>query len=101
MELTAHEAWSRILENARAKLPEQSFRTWLEPTAAIALSNDRLIVGAPSQFAVEWIEDKYGEMLNAEARAVFGSNFALSFEVRGGGLAAGHNPLPDDEGSGI
>jgi chromosomal replication initiator protein len=84
MELTAQEAWSKILDSARAKLAEQSFRTWLEPTSAIALSADHLIVAVTSDFAVEWIEDKYGELLNAEARALFGSSFSVSFEVRSG-----------------
>ena len=29
MELTAAEAWSRILERARARIPEQSRKEWL------------------------------------------------------------------------
>jgi chromosomal replication initiator protein len=82
MELTAHEAWSKILESARAKLPEQSFRTWLAPTSAVALSSEVLVVAAPSDFAVEWIEDKYGEMLIGLSRALFGSAFTLAFESR-------------------
>jgi chromosomal replication initiator protein len=90
MELTAQEAWSKILEAARAKLAEQTFRTWLEPTTAIALSSDRLVIGVASQFAGEWIEDKYGEMLAAEARTLFGTDFALSFEIR----TEGGKPAP-------
>ena len=82
MELTAHEAWSKILESARAKLPEQSFRTWLAPTSAVALSSEVLVVAAPSDFAVEWIEDKYGEMLIGLSRALFGNAFTLAFESR-------------------
>jgi chromosomal replication initiator protein len=85
MELTAQEAWSKILESARAKLAEQGYRTWLEPTTAIALSTDHLVVGVSSQFAVEWIEDKYSELLGAEARGLFGNLFAVTFEVRSGG----------------
>lgn len=88
MELTAEEAWSKILESARAKLPEQSFRTWLAPTRGVALSSDLLVVAAPSDFSIEWIEDKYGELLSRATRSLFGENFALSFEVRGGAAAA-------------
>jgi len=88
MELTAQEAWSRILEGARGKLPEHSYRTWLAPTMAVALSTDLLVVGAPSDFAVEWIEDKYGGLLSAVARALFGSSFVLAFEARGPADAA-------------
>lgn len=82
MELTAQEAWSRILEGAKGKLPEHTYRTWLAPTQAIALSTDLLVVGAPSDFAVEWIEDKYGSLLSGVARAIFGGTFALAFEAQ-------------------
>jgi len=87
MELTAEEAWSRILEGARAKLPEQTFRTWLAPTRAVALTNDALVVSAPSQFAVEWIEDKYGELLTALTRQLLGDTFLLVVEARSEGDA--------------
>ena len=87
MELTAEEAWSQILESARAKLPEQSYRTWLAPTSAIALSSDQLVVGAPSDFAVEWIEDKYSALLGSLAQALFGAAFTLTFESRASGEA--------------
>ncbi len=86
MELTADEAWSKILESARAKLPEQSFRTWLAPTSAVALSSDVLVVAAPSDFAVEWIEDKYGKLLTGLSRSLFGDEFNLAFESRSSDL---------------
>jgi chromosomal replication initiator protein len=88
MELTAEEAWSKILEGARAKLPEQSYRTWLAPTAGVALSGDTLVVAAASDFAIEWIEDKYGRLLGAVTRSVLGANYSLSFEVQA------HRPTP-------
>ena len=88
MELTADEAWSKILESARAKLPEQSFRTWLAPTSAVALSSELLVVAAPSDFAIEWIEDKYGELLIGLSRSLFGDAFTLAFEPRSSDLQA-------------
>jgi chromosomal replication initiator protein len=82
MELTAEEAWSKILESARATLPEQTCRTWLDPTKALALSSDQLVVGAPSDFAVEWIEGKFGELLTSLAQGLFGAGFRVTFECR-------------------
>ena len=85
MELTADEAWSRILEDVRATLPEHGYRTWLTPTAAVALSDSGLIVAAPSAFAAEWIEDKYGELIHGLAQRRFGESFSVSFEGRSNG----------------
>jgi chromosomal replication initiator protein len=82
MELTAGEAWSRILERARTLLPEQSFRLWLEQTEPLALSQDLLAVAAGSEFAAEWIEDKYGPMLGEIAERVIGRPLSISFQHR-------------------
>jgi chromosomal replication initiator protein len=72
MELTASDLWSRILESAREGLPEQSYKTWLSSTHAVALSESELVVEAPSAFHVEWIEDKFTPMLEDAARKVLG-----------------------------
>ena len=83
MELTAEEVWSRITDAAREVLPEQTFRTWLSSTEAIALSDDTLVVGAPTKFAVEWIEDKYGTLLRELAERQLGRDLDLTLEHRG------------------
>jgi chromosomal replication initiator protein len=80
MELTAAEAWSRILVAARSKLPEPTYRIWLAETEPLALSQDLLAVGAGSEFAAEWIEDKYGRMLADVAEEVLGRRLTISFQ---------------------
>src|SRR5688500_5598513 len=83
MELTAAEAWTRVLERARTLLPEQTFKLWLEQTEPIALSQDVLTVSAGSDFAAEWIEDKYGDFLADVAERLFERRLNLTFEHRG------------------
>ena len=41
MSLSAAEVWDRLLARARQELPEQTFRTWLEPTAALSVDEER------------------------------------------------------------
>lgn len=83
MELTATEAWTSITVAAREALPEQTIRTWLSPTEAVALSENTLVVAAPTRFAVEWIEDKYGDLLRQIAQRELGSEMSLKFEHKG------------------
>ncbi|MFB6368112.1 MAG: DnaA ATPase domain-containing protein, partial [Gemmatimonadota bacterium] len=87
MELTADELWSRISDAARDVLPEQTYRTWLSSAEAITLSDDdgTLVVGAPTKFAVEWIEDKYGSLLSELAEKEVGRSVSLAFEHKGDG----------------
>lgn len=93
MELTAAEVWSLILEEARATLPEQAYRTWLAPTEAVAVSNDTLIVSTPNPFAPDWVEDKYAELLSGLSEKLFGRRLRISVQHDGeGGLQ--QLPLP-------
>ncbi|MDB4950886.1 MAG: dnaA [Gemmatimonadetes bacterium] len=88
MELTAAEVWARILEAARAVLPEQAYLTWLAPTQAVAVSHDLLVVSTPNPFAVDWVEDKYAELLTGLGEQLFSRRFTLSVQFHGNGRAA-------------
>src|SRR5687768_11955908 len=77
MELSASEVWLQILDEARAALPEQAFRTWLASTKAVAISGDTLFVSTPNAFAVEWVEEKYADLLASIAERLFGRRFRI------------------------
>ncbi len=83
MELTANEVWTRIRASAQAVLPEQTYRTWLASTEAVSLSDDTLVVSAPTKFAVEWVEDKYGDLLRELAEREIGRSMRLRFQHQG------------------
>jgi len=81
MTLTATEAWSRLLDRARQELPEQTFKTWLEPTEALSLADDTIYVGAPDQFAADWNESKHSELLASLAPIALGHPLSVVFKV--------------------
>jgi chromosomal replication initiator protein len=81
MTLTAHEAWSRLLDRARQELPEQTFKTWLEPTEALSMDAGTIFVGAPDQFAADWNESKHAELLAGLAPVALGHPLAVIFRV--------------------
>jgi chromosomal replication initiation ATPase DnaA len=58
MQLSLKEAWTRILDDARREIPEKDFKAWVEPAKPVALESDRLILGVPDEFAVQWNEAK-------------------------------------------
>jgi chromosomal replication initiator protein len=82
MQLSAKEAWKRILEDAHRELPEHAIRTWLEPTTAIALDGSELVIGAPDQFAVEWNETKHASVLAKLAEPLLGHATRIVFRVQ-------------------
>src|SRR5262245_51397731 len=81
MTLTAHEAWSRLLDRARQELPEQTFKTWLEPTEALSLDGQTIYVGAPDQFAADWNESKHADLLAGLAPVALGHPISVVFKV--------------------
>ena len=82
MNLSAEQAWSRLLEAVRTELPGPTVRTWLDPVEAIGLEEGRLILGAPDQFAVEWNESKHAGILSRLSAQTLGSSVDVVFEVQ-------------------
>jgi chromosomal replication initiator protein len=81
MTLSAIEVWTRILDRARHELPDQTFRTWLEPTEPLALEGDTIIIGSPDQFAADWNESKHAELLTSLAPIALGHPLSVVFRV--------------------
>lgn len=81
MTLTATEVWKRLLERARLELPEQTFRTWLEPTEPLGLEGNSIIVASPDQFAADWNESKHAELLTSLAPVALGYPLSVIFRV--------------------
>lgn len=81
MTLSAAEAWSRLLERARQELPEQTFRTWLEPTEALEFDGATIFVGAPDQFAADWNESKHASLISGLAPVALGHPLNVVFRV--------------------
>jgi chromosomal replication initiator protein len=79
--LSAREIWSRLLDRARLELPEQTFKTWLEPTEPLTVDGETLIIGTPDQFAADWNEQKHADLLASLAPVALGHPIAVVFRV--------------------
>ncbi len=81
MSLSPAELWDRLRQRARQVLPEQTYRTWLEPTEALAVEQGTLVVGAPDQFSADWNESKHADLLAGFAPVAVGHPLAVRFKV--------------------
>ncbi len=79
--LSAREIWSRLLDRARLELPEQTFKTWLEPTEPLTVDGATLFIGTPDQFAADWNEHKHADLLASLAPVALGHPIAVVFRV--------------------
>jgi chromosomal replication initiator protein len=81
MDLALDEVWHRLLECARREVPEQTFRTWLEPARPVEVRGNTLIVAAPDQFSAAWNESKHASLLSSLAPLALGEPCAVEFIV--------------------
>lgn len=81
MSLTAQETWKRLLDRARQDIPEQTFRTWLEPTEALTIDNNTISVAVPDQFAADWNESKHSELFATYGPIALGHPIRVVFKV--------------------
>src|SRR6188768_1159097 len=81
MSLTASEVWKRLLDRARTDIPEQTFRTWLEPTEALSIDGNVISIGVPDQFAADWNESKHAELFASYAPIALGHPLKVVFRV--------------------
>lgn len=82
MSLSPTETWKRLLDRARQDIPEQTFRTWLEPTEALSIDGNTISVGVPDQFAADWNESKHAELFATYAPIALGYPLKVVFRVQ-------------------
>jgi chromosomal replication initiator protein len=79
--LSPTDIWARLLARAKLELPEQTFRTWLEPSEALQVDSDTLIIGVPDQFAADWNDTKHAHILSGYAPVALGHPIKIKFKV--------------------
>ncbi|WEG12782.1 chromosomal replication initiator protein DnaA [Pullulanibacillus sp. KACC 23026] len=75
------ELWTRALESIEKKLSKPSFETWLKSTSADSLNNSTLVVTAPNEFARDWLESHYANLITDTLKDITGSEFEVKFII--------------------
>lgn len=73
--------WGRTLNVIEKKISKPSFETWLKSTKAVSLNGKELIVEAPNEFAREWLDGNYKQILTEILYDLVGENMTLKFVI--------------------
>lgn len=80
--LNQHEQlWSRCLGVIKDNISEASYNTWFAPIVALKYENNVFVLQVPSQFFVEYIEEKYIDLLRMTLYRVVGNGTRLEYRV--------------------
>ncbi len=78
---TVEQLWKNCLEVIKDNINNQAYKTWFLPIQAISFENELLVLGVPSQFFYEWIEENYGHLLNKSITKVFGDGVSIQYQI--------------------
>lgn len=75
------ELWSKCLHIIKDNLNETSYNTWFKPIVPISLEESVLVLQVPSPFFVEFIEEKFIDILSKTLTKVMGKGTKLEYRV--------------------
>ena len=72
--------WTLCLQHFERSLPEQQYKTWIQPLRATA-NGQRLVVQAPNRFVLQWVKDRFLPVMEQLARDYQGGRVTVSLEI--------------------
>lgn len=73
--------WNNCLNVIKDNVTEASFNTWFAPIVPLKYENDILVLQVPSQFFVEYIEEKFIDLLRKTIHREVGTATKLEYRV--------------------
>ena len=92
-DLSARESWRAVLGELELQLPKPTFDTWLKHTEGVGCDDSCFLVGAPTAFAVTWLERRMYADIQKTVEKVTGLALEIRFQVNQGEPDAGSVPL--------
>jgi chromosomal replication initiator protein len=75
--------WETALGQLELKVTRPNFETWLRGTVGLRFEEHVLIVGVPSDFALEWLRTRMNGSVSRLVSELAGRQIAVQFEVLG------------------
>ena len=92
-DLSARESWRAVLGELELQLPKPTFDTWLKHTEGVGCDDLCFLVGAPTAFAVTWLERRMYDDIQKTVEKVTGLALEIRFQVNQSEPDVGSVPL--------
>jgi chromosomal replication initiator protein len=73
--------WDRVQERLRGQVPDRSFETWIRPLSLLAIEDGSVVLGAPSSFFMDWVDEHYRPAIETCSAAEFGHPVKVLFSI--------------------
>ena len=73
--------WGDVLADLHTQAPKASMETWLKNIVPLSLGEEEVVLGVPSEFARDWLERGYTEVMEEAVAGVLGREVRVRFVV--------------------
>src|SRR5215207_2944297 len=77
----AQEVWEQVLQDAEGDIDVSSLRVWFDGISPIGLEDSTLSIAVPNSFAKEYIETRFGELLESSLKESLSNQASLRVVV--------------------
>lgn len=79
LDLEISELWQKTLLLIEKQVSKPSFETWLKSTTPTKFYNETLIIEVPNEFAKDWLESRYSDMIKMALNKLLEREISVSF----------------------
>jgi chromosomal replication initiator protein len=76
-----NQLWSAALTVLEQKYSKPVYKTWLKPLRIVEFGEAEIVLGAPTPFARDWVNNRLKDGIQEALRSVTGANFNMRFIV--------------------
>jgi chromosomal replication initiator protein len=86
--------WGQVLDIVRGELNTPTFKTWFEHTAPLSLEEGCLVVAVQNEFARDWLDSRYSQLLSAALAQVSDGSLSFRFSIAPEAIPAAQDSSP-------
>jgi len=79
--MSAREIWEAVLGELQLQLTRTNYDTWLRETVGLSYQGDQFVVGVPSPFAIEWLEQRLHSLIKKTLMGITGGDLKVRFQI--------------------
>jgi len=79
--MSAREIWEAVLGELQLQLTRTNYDTWLRETVGLSYQGDQFVVGVPSPFAIEWLEQRLHSLIKKTLMGITGHDLRVRFQI--------------------
>lgn len=81
MERDVTQTWNEALVSLATEIQQPEFENWVRSVRPLALHDDTFVVGVPNEFTRDWLEKRYGQVIERVVGGLLGRKVSLKFVI--------------------